>query len=54
MVTSGQFFGLCTNYQVTAESASRAIIRIENTPTPANPNATPHIVVEQYNPLPPD
>jgi hypothetical protein len=54
IVSSGQFFGLCTNYQVTAESASRAIIRIENTPTPANPNATPHIVVEQYNPLPPD
>ena len=53
-VGSGDFFGLCTNYQVTAESASRAIIRIENSPTPANPNATSHIVVEQYNPLPPD
>jgi hypothetical protein len=54
IVTSGQFFGLCTNYQVTAESASRAIIRIDNSPTPANPNATPHIIVEQFNPLPPD
>ncbi|HTR41446.1 MAG TPA: hypothetical protein VMH87_07495 [Pseudomonadales bacterium] len=54
IVTSGTFFGLVTNYQVTAESASRAIIRVDNTPTPANPNATPHIVVEQYNPLPPD
>jgi hypothetical protein len=54
IVTSGTFFGLVTNYQVTAESGTRAIIRVENTPTPANPAATPHIVVEQYNPLPPD
>jgi len=54
IVTSGTYFGLVTNYQVTAESASRAIIRLDNTPTPANPTAKPHIVVEQYNPLPPD
>jgi hypothetical protein len=53
-VQSGPFFGLCTNYQVVAESASRAIIRVDNAPTPANPTATPHIVVEQFNPLPPD
>ncbi|HEY1789431.1 MAG TPA: hypothetical protein VGJ73_14830, partial [Verrucomicrobiae bacterium] len=39
IVTSGQFFGLCTNYQVIAESASRAIIRVDNTPTPGNPTA---------------
>jgi hypothetical protein len=37
-----------------AESASRAVIRVENAPTPSNPNATPRIIVEQYNPLPPD
>lgn len=54
IVTSGQFFGLCTNYQVVAESAERVVIQVDNTPTPANPNAAPHIVVEQYNPLPPD
>jgi hypothetical protein len=54
IVTSGTFFGLCTNYQVIAESASRAIIRVDNTPTPGNPTAAPHIIVEQYNPLPPD
>ena len=54
LVTTGDFFGLCTNYQVEAESAARAIIRVENAPTSANPNATPHIIVEQYNPLPPD
>ena len=45
---SGQFFQLCTNYQVTAESATRAVVRVEGLP------ATPHIVVEQFNVLPPD
>lgn len=54
LVTSGTYFGLCTNYQVVSESASRVIIRVVNAPTPANPSATPHVVIEQYNPLPPD
>jgi hypothetical protein len=54
LVSSGTYFGMCTNYQVTAESASRVVIEVQNTPTPANPTATPHVVVEQYNPLPPD
>lgn len=54
IVASGNFFNLVTNYQVTAEFGSRALIRIDNAPTPANPTATPHVVVEQYNPLPPD
>ncbi len=54
IVTSGTFNGLCTNYQVVAESASRVLIRVDNTPTPANPTATPHVVVEQYNTLPPN
>ena len=54
VTTGGSFFGLCTNYQVTAETASRVVIHVENTPTPANPTATPHVVIEQFNPLPPD
>jgi hypothetical protein len=54
IVSSGTFFGMCTNYQVTAETAARAVIRVVNSPTPENPNATPRIVIEQYNPLPPD
>ena len=54
IVNGGTFFGLCTNYQVTAETASRVVIHVENTPTPANPTATPHVVIEQFNPLPPD
>jgi hypothetical protein len=54
IVTSGPFSGLCTNYQVQAESAERVVIQVVNTPTPANPNAAPHVVVQQYNALPPD
>ena len=54
IVSSGTFFGLCTNYQVMAEFGARAVIRVVNAPTPANPGAQPHAVIEQYNPLPPD
>jgi len=48
-VLSGPFFQLVTNYQVTAESAIRAVIRIDDTDTPH-----PHAVVEGYNVLPPN
>ena len=48
IVTSGPFFGLCTNYQVTAESATRTLVRVEGVPD------HPHVVVEKYNVLPPD
>jgi len=41
-------FGLCTNYQVVAESAARAVIRVDNATT-----KSPRVVVESYNPLPP-
>ena len=50
LVTSGgTSFEMCTNYQVVAESAGRAVVRVEGVGTP-----TPHIVVESFNPLPPD
>jgi hypothetical protein len=49
LVTSGSYFQMCTNYQVVAESTARAVVRVEGAGTP-----TPHIVVESYNPLPPD
>ncbi len=50
LVTSGgNFFGMCTNYQVVAESAARAVLRVDGAGTP-----TPHVVVESYSPLPPD
>jgi len=50
LVTSGaNVFGMCTNYQVVAESAARAVVRVDGAGTP-----TPHVVVESFNPLPPD
>ncbi len=48
VLASGPFFGLCTNYQVTAEVATRSVVRIEGAP------AHPKLVVESYNPLPPE
>jgi hypothetical protein len=49
LVTGGTYFGMCTNYQVVAESAARAVVRVDGATTPA-----PHVVVESYNLLPPD
>ena len=48
LVTSGTFFGLCTNYQIMAETATRAVIRIDGAP------ANPRVVIESFNVLPPD
>ncbi|MEI7533462.1 MAG: hypothetical protein WCK57_03775 [Verrucomicrobiae bacterium] len=51
VVTTGgnTTFGLVTNYQVTAESAARAVIRVDNATTNA-----PRVVIESYTPLPPN
>jgi hypothetical protein len=46
---SGAFFGMVTNYQVTAESAVRVVLRVDDART-----SHPHAVVESYNVLPPD
>lgn len=69
LVVGGIYNGLCTNYQVTAETATRAVVRVEGSPDPNNTNGIPpslgnpdkygryyppHIVVEQFNVLPPD
>jgi hypothetical protein len=32
LVTSGPYFGLCTNYQVVAEAATRAVLRVDGIP----------------------
>ena len=45
---SGQFSGMITNYQITGETATRTVIRIEGAPN--NPRA----VIESFNVLPPD
>ena len=60
-VLGGPFNLLCTNYQITAETATRAVIRVEGspdsryatTPDPYGNKYPPRIVVEQYNVLPP-
>jgi hypothetical protein len=43
---SGPFYLLCTNYQIRAESAVKAVVRVEGT----YPNL--RLVVEGYNELP--
>jgi hypothetical protein len=57
-VKSGPFAGLCTNYQIVAESATRTVVRFEgvqpswrgNPPVMTNL----HPVFESSNVLPPD
>jgi hypothetical protein len=57
-VTSGAFFGLCTNYQITAEVATRAVVRFEGVPPyQFGTNftiGTLHPVIESYSVLPPE
>jgi hypothetical protein len=48
-VLGGQYSQLVTNYQVVAETAVRAVIRVDGANT-----AQPHVVVESYNVLPPN
>jgi len=43
--------GLCTNYQVTAEVAARAVVRVEGLNSVP---AQPRVVLENFNVLPPD
>ena len=63
LVIGGAFNGLCTNYQITAESATRAVVRVEGTSDPQYVNGRvdlqgrsypPRLVVEQFNVLGPD
>ena len=48
VTAGGPFFRMCTNYQITAEAATRAVVRIDGAP------ANPHAVVESFNVLPSD
>lgn len=48
VLTAGSFRGMVTNYQVTAEFATRTVLRIEGAPS------QPRAVVESFNILPPD
>jgi hypothetical protein len=49
----GAYRGLCTNYQVTAEVATKTAVRIEEFRQPNRPN-TYKAVVESYSNLPTD
>jgi hypothetical protein len=48
LVTASAHFNLCTNYQITAETATRAVVRVEGAPL------RPHAIIESFNVLPPD
>ncbi|HXP59301.1 MAG TPA: hypothetical protein VN829_02365, partial [Dongiaceae bacterium] len=47
-VVSGLYSGLCTNYQITAEAATRTVVRIDGAPS------APRAVIESFSALPPD
>jgi hypothetical protein len=66
VTAAGQYFGLCTNYQVVAEVATRSVVRIEGLPqypfpsvpaapfVPQKPYSNLRAVVERFNTLPPE
>lgn len=58
IVKSGPFAGLCTNYQIMAETATRTVVRLEGAAPSVGgvPSAiiNLHPVIESFNVLPPD
>jgi hypothetical protein len=48
LVTSGNFYNICTNYQVTGELVTKTVLRFEGAPE------KPRAVIESYNILPPE
>jgi hypothetical protein len=54
VVPNGTFSGMVTNYQITAEVATRAVVRIDGAqPVPGQPYH-PRAVIENFNVLPPE
>jgi hypothetical protein len=54
IISGGPYLGVCTNYQITAEVATRSVVRIDGAqPVPGRPY-NPHAVIENFNVLPPD
>jgi hypothetical protein len=59
IVKSGAFAGMCTNYQIVAEAATRTVVRFEGVPQ-FQPGSPPpaitslHPVIESFTVLPPD
>jgi hypothetical protein len=59
IVPSGPFAGLCTNYQIVAEAATRTVVRLEGVQRSLPgilppPITTLHPVIESHNVLSPD
>jgi hypothetical protein len=54
LVIGGPYDGMCTNYQVTAEICTRAVLRVEGSPNPSSSDYPPRIVVESFNIVPSD
>jgi hypothetical protein len=66
LVTSGNLFGMCTNYQIVSEAATRAVVRFGSTLTNVigtnasgaltvtNQVINNNAVIERFNVLPPD
>ena len=54
VIAPGQFYGMCTNYQISAEYALRAVVRVENLPTLRlpPPGSGPRVIVESFRQLP--
>ncbi|HEX3797861.1 MAG TPA: hypothetical protein VH413_04100 [Verrucomicrobiae bacterium] len=52
--SSGPFFGMCTNYTITGEVATRTVLRIDNPPVPGRTVGSPQAVVEAFNVIPPE
>jgi hypothetical protein len=62
IIAGGPFSGLCTNYAITAEVASRAVVKMVGSANPSRTNSflppekryPPRLVTESYNLLGPD
>lgn len=62
IIQGGNYSGLCTNYAITAEVATRAVVRLVGSPDPTRTQNflppekkyPPHLVTESFNVLGPD
>ena len=54
ILTGGPYRGLVTNYEVTGELATRAVMRVELSPRTPPGAPIPRAIVESFNILPPD
>jgi hypothetical protein len=54
ILTGGNYRGLVTNYEVTGELATRAVMRVELSPRNPPGPPVPRVIVESFNFMPPD